>query len=136
MGTGTAIRPTATATAIRPITAATTGLTTAGMVATTATASRGGRHPLCLLAPRKTPRSLWRPPRCVASTAPRLQVRRRLRLALIRLSGYRDASLQWQHGEEHHLGPVWVIQDSGDRGKHHGACPLSAKRACPDADVV
>src|SRR5262245_65859590 len=110
MATGTAIRPPtaiATATAIRPITAATTGPPTAGMVATTAIASRGGRHPSCLLAPRKIPRSPWLAQRCIASTASRrLQVRERLRPALIPLSGYRDASLQWQHGDERHSGPL------------------------------
>ncbi len=52
----------------------------------------GGSHPSCLLAPRRIPRSPWPAQRFVASTASRrLQVRRRLRLALIRLSGYRAA---------------------------------------------
>src|SRR5262245_10007121 len=93
MPMATALRRTPTAEAIRPsITAAaeaTVGLTTAGtMAATMATGSRGDRHPSCLLALRSTPRSPWPAQRFVASTAAHyLQARRRLRLALIYLSG-------------------------------------------------
>src|SRR5215831_6504647 len=98
MAMATAIRPTPTATAIRPITAATaatTGLTTAGtMAATMGTGSRGDRHPSCLLALRSIPRPPWPAQRFVGSTAAHcLQVRCRLRPALIHLSEYRDALL-------------------------------------------